>query len=140
MCGPLAHVGDAICEELPVFLSLNRDRQFISEIVGADRVQHLILQGRVLDFVQFHVIHKIGPALHRSLELLLVKGQQFHPAADCGLRETGLSGNFLHRVAHVHHHLESLRLLVDGQVGPLDVLHQHGAHLVTQTHVRHNAG
>ena len=127
-------------DELAAFLCLDGAGQLLSEVVGADGLQDFILQLRVFDLVQIHVIHEVGTTAHGSLEFLLVELQQLHSAPDGRLGEARLPGNLVNTVPQVEHHLEALGLLVKGEVGPLNVLHEHGLHLRPEIHVSNDAG
>ena len=129
-----------IRDELAAFLCLDGAGQLLPEVVGADGLQDLILQLRVVDLVQLHVIHEVGATAHGSLEFLLVELQQLHPAPHGRLGEAGLPGNLVNAVPQVEHHLEALGLLVKGKVGPLNVLHEHGLHLAPKVHIGDDTG
>ena len=110
------------------------------EVLGTEGFQHLVPGIQVLDFVKYNKIGKSCATLLCLFEVVVVQFQQLDAPPDGGLREAGAVCDALHSITHVQHHLEALRLLVDGEIRPLHILHHHGLQLLFLGHIDHGAG
>ena len=110
------------------------------EVLGTEGFQHLVPGIQVLDFVKFNKIGKGCATLLCLFEVVVVQFQQLDAPPDSGLREAGAVCDTLHGITHVQHHLEALRLLVDGEIRPLHILYHHGLQLLFLGHIDHGAG
>ena len=134
------HLPDGV-HRFPVFLFPQGPVKAGPEIVGADAFQYLILGLLGVQFVQQSKVSQRGAALDTLFEFLAVKGEQLHAAANRGFGKARLVGDLLHAVAEVHHHLEALGLLIDGQIAALHILGHHGRDLLFGGHIiNHDAG
>ena len=134
------HLPDGV-HRFPVFLFPQCPVKAGTEVVGADTFQNLVLGLLGVQLVQQSKVSQRGAALDTLFELLAVKGEQFHAAADCAFGKARLVGDLLHAVAEVHHHLEALGLLIDGQIAALHILGHHGRDLLFGGHIlNHDAG
>lgn len=86
------------------------------EVLGADGFQNLITDIQIFDFVQLSEIGQCCATLFGFLEAIMVQLQQLDAPPYSGLGEPRLVGDLLHCLPKVHHHLEALRLFVDGEV------------------------
>ena len=114
--------------------------QLVLEVLGADVIKHFILALRAFQLVQLHIIEQADAALLGLLEFVLIQLQELHTAPDGGSGKAGLFRDVLDGIAHVKHHLEALRLLVDRQIGPLHILREHRTQLLPLRHLDHDAG
>ena len=98
------------------FLLLQRILHGPVEVLRTEGLQYPVSGFQVLDFVQLGEIGQGGTALFGFLEAVAVQFQQLDAPPDSGLGEPRLVGDLLHCLPEVHHHLEALRLFVDGEV------------------------
>ena len=122
------------------FLLGNQTFQNAVEICCADGVKGLVLVFGTVQLVKLQIIVERRTAGFSFLEFLPVEVKQFYTAANGGLREAGFFGDFSYGIAHVEHHLEALRLLIDGQIAALHIFNEHGLKLLPLRHFDHNAG
>ena len=122
------------------FLLGNQAFQNAVEVRRADCVKRLVLVFGAVQLVKLQIIVERRTAGFSFLEFLPVEVKQFYTAANGGLREAGFFGDFSYGIAHVEHHLEALRLLIDGQIAALHIFNEHGLKLLPLRHFDHNAG
>ena len=138
--GKLAKLLDPFSFSVLVFLVGQGVLHLTVKISRAEGFKHPVPGIQILDFVKFNKIGKGCAALLCLFEVVVVQFQQLDAPSDGGLREAGAVCDALHSIAHVQHHLEALRLLVDGEIRPLHILHHHGLQLLFLGHIDHRAG
>ena len=121
------------------FLLGNQAFQNAVEVRRADCVKRLVLVFGAVQFVKLQIVIECCATSFGFLKFLAVEVEQLHAASDGGLRKTGLFCDLSYGITHVEHHLEALRLLIDGQIAALHILNKHGLKLLALGHFDHHA-
>ena len=121
--------------DLVRLLDFDRSIQFPIEVIFPELLEQSV---PLFDAVQLsesvQVVHRdLHP--YGLLESLFVQLGHLQPPVDGRLAESGLLADLLRRIAEIHHHLESLGLLEDGQILPLHIFFEHGRDLLFVVHV-----